>query len=271
MKMKQHTHEDRHAHHHEPLNGEFASRMSQLGAEACTVTDSPEMAALRGRADADSLVELAGMHLSQYRYKEAAELLSEASRLRPESADILMRLGGINLTLFRYDDAERYYDEALRAGASEYGVNFAKGVESYLRGGYEDAALCFEHADICTGESFISAIYWDTLSSSRAGIKQKMLTAFDSEMDVGHHTAYKDAMSVFAEVSEPSELTFGESELDDAIKQYALAVYYEQKGDIEKSREMLSLAADHESVWPSVACLAAFNDLTDISKKSPIF
>ena len=56
------------------------------------------------------------------------------------------------------------------------------------------------------------------------------------------------------------------SELDDAIIQYGLSVYYDSVGDKEKAGSVLTLAADHESVWPCVACLAAWNDLEEKRK-----
>lgn len=53
----------------------------------------------------------------------------------------------------------------------------------------------------------------------------------------------------------------GNNELDDAIVQYGLSIYYEYTGDKEKAERLLNQAADHESVWPCVACLAVWNDL----------
>lgn len=142
-------------------------------------------------------------------------------------------------------------------------MSFARGVACYFKGEYERAAELFADCDPENGEALASAIYWNTLSACRAGIEKKMLIDFDPDMDAGHHTAYKETMLVFAGHKESADMAFGENDLDDAIIQYGLSVYYEHAGDTEKAEQMLELAANHDSVWPCVASLAAWNDLKE--------
>ena len=255
-----HDHEHEHSHHHIPECG-YASRASQLGDEPCGVFDTEEMEALRQQDDSDSLKKLGGMLIQQYRYREAAEVLEKALTSEPDSQALHLRLAGIYLTLFRHDEAMAHYNYAEHMGTSAQAISFARGVECYFKGEYEKAASFFADCDPADGEALASAIYWNTLSCCRAGIDQKMLFEMEPDMDAGHHTAYKEAMMVFAGFKDPSELEFGHSDLDDAIIQYGLSVYYDLVGEIDNADRMLTLAADHGSVWPCVACLAAWNDL----------
>lgn len=256
-----HSHDQ--GHHHEMTEGVHTSRASQLGDEPCMVTDTGEMAALRQSNGLEDLIKLSGLLISQYRYKEAAEILKKAEELDPDSAAIQQRLGGIYLTLFRYEDALHHYFKALELGAPAQQVYFACGIASYFQEEYIKAAQLFEEYPGDDIESMISSIYWNTLSACRAGIDQKMLLDFDPDMDAGHHKAYKEAMLVFAGFIDPSDIVYGNNELDDAIIQYGLSVYYDNVGDKVNAEKMMKLAADHGSVWPCISCLAAWNDLKD--------
>ena len=258
-----HDHEHEHSHHHIPECG-YASRASQLGDEPCGVFDTEEMEALRQQDDSDSLKKLGGMLIQQYRYREAAEVLEKALSLEPESPSLHLRLAGIYLTLFRHDEAMAHYDKAEQLGAAKQAISFARGVACYFKEDYEKAASLFADCDHTDGEALASAIYWNTLSACRAGICQRMLSDFNPDMNAGHHTAYKETMMVFAGFKDPADIEFGHSELDDAIIQYGLSVYYESVRNKEKAGSILALAAGHESVWPCVACLAAWNDLKRI-------
>lgn len=154
-----------------------------------------------------------------------------------------------------------YYDKAEQLGAAAQAISFARGVACYFKEDYEKAVAFFADCNHTDGETLASVIYWNTLSACRAGADPKMLFDFDPDMDAGHHTAYKEAMKVFAGFTDPADIEFGRSDLYDAIIQYGLSVYYESVGNKEKAGSMLTLAADHEPVWPCVACLAAWNDL----------
>ncbi len=257
---KAHEYDHSH-HHHEATDGMHATRMSQLGDEPCTVEDSEEMSDLRYAEDASSLMKLGGLLISQYRYREAIPVMEKAAELEPESAKIQSKLGGTKLTLFRIEEALHHYYRALELGAAPDSVYFACGIASYFRGDYLRAAELFSKHPGDDAESHISAIYWNTLSCCRAGVDQELLHDFDPDMDAGHHEAYKKTMLVFAGYTDPSDISFGQSELDDAIIQYGLSVYYESVEDNEPAGRMLRLAADHEEVWPCISCLAAWNDL----------
>ena len=255
------TKDDDRMHDHHGIHGEHALRMSQLGNERCLTMDTDEMKELRQHPDASSLLRLGSLLIARYRYKDAIDVLERASEAEPDSAEIQMKLGGTKLTLLRCDEAMHHYFKALELDAPEQPVYFACAVAAYFRGDYIRSAELFEKYKGEDGESLISSIYWNTLNCCRAGIAQRMLMEFDPDMDSGYHDAYKETMLVFAGYTDPSDISFGQSELDDAIIQYGLSVYYESVGDKETAGRMLRLAADHEEVWPCISCLAAWKDL----------
>ncbi len=80
----------------------------------------------------------------------------------------------------------------------------------------------------------IAVIYWNTLASYRAGICPELLEQYHSSMDVGHHMAYKTAVSVFSGESVWDEITVGEDSLDAVIILYGLSVYLDH---IRKAEE----------------------------------
>ena len=81
---------------------------------------------------------------------------------------------------------------------------------------------------------------------------------YKADMDVGHHIAYKTAVSAFAGERDWNQVSVSKHALDDAVLFYGLSVYLEKLGknaeaDIEKVLEQ-------ESVWPCISYLAAWND-----------
>jgi hypothetical protein len=113
-------------------------------------------------------------------------------------------------------------------------------------------------------EMGIAAIYWHTLSAARGGLPAMLLPFYSDGMDVGHHTAYKLAVSLWAErVSADELLHLLENEHDDLeyiIAAYGLAVYYETHGQLEIYKTLLSSILERREFWSTLSALAAYND-----------
>lgn len=119
----------------------------------------------------------------------------------------------------------------------------------------------------------IAIIYWHTLASYLAGTTPTLLDEYTEEMDVGHHIAYKKAVSVFKSNAGPGNNALNnkdtysandepdcssDNDLDRAIILYGLSVYYNHIGNNEKSSAILDEALKCDSVWPCVSYLAAY-------------
>lgn len=79
-------------------------------------------------------------------------------------------------------------------------------------------------------------------------------------MAVGHHLAYKSAVSVFAGETSWETVQAGENALDNAVLFYGLSVYLSHSGKIDKAKQYAAETLKQTSVWPCISYLAAWND-----------
>jgi len=236
----------------------------QLGSEPCAVEDTGEMFWLRMADDYQSKFALGNALAAQYRFKEAIEIYEEAMRIKSDDWHLYYSLGGAYLTLRHFDQGMAAYRRCLELGASEKTVSYPMGVGHYLMGHYEGAAARFAMVLPCDGEMEIAIIYWHTLCCYRTGSEPSLLNRFHKDLDVGHHIAYRSAVSVFSGEL-PWEQAARETLDDDddvnaVVSLYGLCGYLDRiglHGDSAYYRSKL-LARDH--VWPCIPYLAAWGD-----------
>ena len=233
-----------------------ASIESQLNNIPCDIEDTEEMFWLRESDDYQSKVKLGNLLAAQYRFKEAAQAYETAASIKSTEPTLFLSLGGSYLTLFKYDEALLAYEKAMSLGASAKALAYPLGILHYLKQDYHKACEYFLQCLPCGGEMKIAIIYWHTLASYLAGTTPTLLDEFTEDMDVGHHTAYKKAVSVFKTNDEPD--CSSDNDLDKAIILYGLCIYYNHIGNNEKSSAILDEALKCDSVWPCVSYLAAY-------------
>lgn len=240
---------------------EYATLESQLGDEICGAEDTEEMFWLREADDYDSMVALGNALAGQYRFREAIDIYNRASGIRSDESLLFIRIAGANLTLFRFEEAKANYDRALEKGAAPVSVAFYMGILNYLRGDYTASRECFENSlPTESGEMKIAIIYWHTLACYRGNHECTLLSEYSSDMDVGHHLAYKRVVDIFCSKRENVADDLN-NPLDKAIFIYGMSVYYEYRDEIIKSKEYLNRVLENNEVWPCVSYLAAWNDV----------
>lgn len=243
---------------------EKANLESQLGSAPCNVEGTEEMFWLREADDYQSKVALGNALAAQYRFRDAIEAYRKALLIRSDDWTAYNRLAGACLTIRRFGEAMDGYSRCLALGAGEKAVAFPLGVWHYLSGDYVSATDWFEKCLPCGDELAIAAIYWHTLCCYRAGQESALLSMYHREMDVGHHTAYRLAVSVFSgetpweEAAERAEEDA--SDLSTVIALYGLCGYLDYIGQTEKSAVLLKKLLKRDSCWPCISYLAAWND-----------
>jgi tetratricopeptide (TPR) repeat protein len=242
------------------MKSNYATLESQLGNNVCTVEDTEEIFCLRMSDDYRSKVKAGDFLVKQYRFKDAITEYLNALEIKKDDFMLYIKLGGAYLTLFKYEEAEKYYNKALEYAAKEETVAFYFGVMEFLKASYSEAISYFEKVNTNNGEMLISVIYWHTIASFKNHSQPSFLEKYNENIDVGHHTAYKTAVSLFADKIEYNNIIIPKNSLDAVIVQYGICEYLKHKKqttEIERYAEQLLI---HTDVWPCIAYLAAYND-----------
>ena len=237
-----------------------ATLESQLNNAPCEVEDTEEMFWLRESDDCQSKIKLGNALAAQYRFRDAIEAYSQAYAIKPENPTISLCLAGSYLTLFMFDEAKTAYENAHKAGASEKSLAYPLGILNYLSGNYRKAADLFAACLPCGGEMKIAAIYWHTLASYKGDFTPALLSDYSEDMEVGHHTAYKQAVSVFVGSTDINSVAPTKGDLNNSILKYGLSVYADHIGNILMSKQLLNETLSCKSMWPNVSYLAAYHD-----------
>jgi tetratricopeptide (TPR) repeat protein len=237
---------------------------SQLLDAPCFVEDTEDMFWLREADDYQSRVDCGNALAAQYRFKEAVEAYKNALKIRSDDWKLLNRLAGAELTLRRFDEAMARYHRCLELGVDKKVIAYPLGIGCYLQKDYETAATWFEHCLPCDDEMAIAVIYWHTLSCYRFNHVPTLLNAYHADMQVGHHTTYQLAVSVFCgELDLEVALKQVEHEADDlnyVIGLYGLCRYLESIGKKNESLMYLDQLLKRDKFWPCISYLAAWND-----------
>lgn len=242
------------------MENNFATLESQINNEPCNVEDTEEIFWLRMSDDYQSKVKAGDLLVKQYRFKDAITEYQNALRIKKDDFMLYIKLGGAYLTLFKYEEAEKYYNKALEYAAKEETVAFYFGVMEFLKASYSEAISYFEKVNTNNGEMLISVIYWHTIASFKNHSQPSFLEKYNENIDVGHHTAYKAAVSLFADKIEYNNIIIPKNSLDAVIVQYGICEYLKHKKqttEIERYAEQLLI---HTDVWPCIAYLTAYND-----------
>jgi tetratricopeptide (TPR) repeat protein len=241
-----------------------ATLSSQLGTEPCMIEDTEEMFCLRESDDCQSKVALGNALAAQYRFKEAIIAYQQALAIRNDDWTIHQRLAGSYLTIRRFEDSMAHYRQCLGLGAEEKAVAFPIGVWHYLRCDYPAAADWFKKVLPCGSELAIAVIYWHTLCSYRMGKTPDLLTDFKEDMDVGHHTAYLQAVRVFhGDLNwheALSQIKQDTSPLNRVIAQYGLCGYLNHIREETEAAHCMAEVLSWDTCWPCISYLAAWGD-----------
>lgn len=240
------------------------------------IEDTEEMFWLRQEDDYQSCVKLGNALSAQYRFNEAARIYLKAAEIKGDDPVIYVRAGGAFLSVLQFEKAKECYDKAAAKGMKQEALAYAMGVWNYLQGAYAAALELFEKCPRADGEMKIAVIYWHTLSALKADAEPTLLVEYSADMEVGHHTAYREAVAVMSREKSSEEAAMQNeavNALDKAILFYALYVYEscgrfdtnnahdmnkKSVGASSHAIEYLNKALEAASVWPCISYLAAY-------------
>lgn len=246
----------------------YASLDSQLGNSLCDCEDTEEMFWLRESDDYESKVKLGNLLSSQYRFREAIDAFRSAGIIRNDDPMLYVRLGGAYLTLGQFEEAEAAYKKSAHISGSDKAVLFPMGVWHYLNKDYKSAAESFVKVFPCEDEMAIAVMYWNALCCVRSNSSDELISTYNNDMKVGHHTAYRDVVEMFAgKVSSDDILNKAMNDINDlnaVIAMYGVSVYFESCGKNKEAEEVRKILLERESVWPCISYLAAWNDINGI-------
>ena len=246
------------------MNSTKASLESQFANEPCNIEDTEEMFVFRESDDYQSKVSLGNALASQYRFRDAGDVYIEASHIRSDDPMLYIRLGGVYLTLWNFDEAIKAYNCSLELGIPYKSVAYPLGIWHYFQGDYIAAAEQFAKCLPCDDEMKIAVIYWHTICCLRANADALLLTEYHTDMEVGHHTAYQKAVSIFAgelniaEVFE--EMENEKDELNYVITTYGLFRYLLSIGKTDDGNKLMEKLLTHSEIWACISYLAALRD-----------
>ncbi len=243
---------------------EKATLESQLYGVICNAYDTEEMFWLRQNDDYQSKVTLGLLLSGQYRFQEAIDAFLLAKKVKADDASLYTRLGGAYLTTFHFEESKKAYNTAISLGTSKKSIAYPLGVWHYLVGDYGTAAKIFPECLPCEGEMKIAVIYWQMLSSLKCGKSPILADEYHDEMDVGHHTAYKLAVSVMlGRTDTKASLKSLKDEKDDlnyVVASYGIAEYLIATGKDEEGKKLIGELLKRKSVWPCISYLAALRE-----------
>lgn len=246
------------------MNNKKATLESQLFNTPCMVEDTEEMFWLRDTDDYQSKISLGNALSAQYRFQDAIAAYLSAESIRNDNPMLYLRLGGACLTVLQFDAAFAAYNRSLSLGISRKTIAYPIGIWHYLMKDYANAAKWFMECLPCDDEMAIAVIYWHTLSCLRMNAVPSLLKKYHSGMPVGHHTAYRLAVSAMSgeESLENTQIQTEQlqTDLDYVIAAYGISAAFACKGQIEKSRRLHEHLLLRDSVWPCVSYLAAWVD-----------
>jgi len=250
--------------------GEFfadihATPDSQLRGTPCTVADTGEIAALRGKQNYESLLQLAQALSFQLRYREAAEVYTKAIALKPNDRKAYRLRAARYINSLRPSKAMADLLLCRELGGDLVDLSYRIGLCLYLMGRYQWAMEEFEAAHSHSDEEMgIALIYWHTLSAWRCGADPKLLKRYRPNMRVGHHTGYDKAMALAAGFTPwddfKENLDRETEDLEFSIVAYGGCGYLAHRGKTEEAESLLKEIICRDSFWISYAYIAAWND-----------
>lgn len=255
-----------------PFHGLFspvhASRRSQMDGETELVPDDARTASARTGYSRDpsssNAMSLADALCKQLRYREAAELYSEAIPSLGRAA--LRRLALCHLKTGRLDEAESEFRRCGELGGDRLDIAYRLGLTAYYSGRYDDAEKYFEECIPLSennGDMYVAAVYWYALSLLGAGRDVAPAAAtFKTDVKIGHHYGYLAACRMFAGELSADELAAQAAKADEmtrVIMLYALSRVAKRNGDPAAPALLRAVLAE-DTYWGCFAWMAARYD-----------
>jgi len=242
----------------------------ELGGAPHNLSDTQEVLALREGKRYEALMELAHALCWQLRGRDAIEVYTKAIRLDPNRADAYRQRAAKFINTMQPEKAIADFRRSLELGCDRADTLYRLGIAYHLAGEYEKAmeAEALAYPDF-NEEMGIAAIFWHTMSAYKSGAAPELLRCYRKDMDVGHHTAYRFAMSLaVGEISleeAVEQLKAEESDLEYSMMAYGTAIYMEQKGMAPAAYALLKSIVKRDGFWISYGYLAAWNDVNQAS------
>ena len=236
-----------------PFHGLFspvhASRRSQMDGETELVPDDARTASARTGYSRDpsssNAMSLADALCKQLRYREAAELYSEAVPSLGRAA--LRRLALCHLKTGRLDEAESEFRRCGELGGDRLDIAYRLGLTAYYSG----------------RDMHVAAVYWYALSLLGAGRDVAPAAAtFKTDVKIGHHYGYLAACRMFAGELSAEELAAQATKADEmtrVIMLYALSRVAKRNGDPAAPALLRAVLAE-DTYWGCFAWMAARYD-----------
>lgn len=204
----------------------FADKNSQLLGGPCSLKDNEKVTLCRSKLETgEDWLALAEALCTQMRCREAIDAYSKAIELLPDDARGYRGRGGRYLATAQPAKAIKDLMRCEVLQGDPLDLHYRIGLCEYMLGHYNEATHRFSKArPLCGDEMGIAVIYWHTLSCYRNGTDSTMLSQYHDDMNVGHHTAYRNAVRFCTGMTDESEfLESLKDEPDDM--EYVIALY----------------------------------------------
>lgn len=244
-----------------------ASWRSQLESGIpCNAEDSQDVLnEYRSYCDYEGFLALGNALSKQLRYREAANVYTEALKLQPDSLAVLRLRAGRYLSVLQCDEARADLLRCMQLGGDQADISYRLGLCDYFQRRYKAAMGHFEECMPLLGDEMgIAVIYWHTLSAYRQRTAPSLLDRYHPEMEVGHHMAYENAVGVCAGArtceSLLSELEEEKEDLEYGIALYGVCGWLSHMGREKAAGDLREKLLLRDGFWPCYAYLAAWND-----------
>lgn len=239
---------------------------SQLADKPCMIEDTKEITELRKTArDGEGFLALGDALGGQLRYREAIEAYTKAIAVIPNDIRAYRSRAGRYLATLQAEKAEKDFVRCREMGGDPLDMSYRLGICCYLSGRYEESISLFEQTyPLCDDEMGIAVLYWHTLSNYQIGTEPSLVSKWQKNMAVGHHTAYEKAVRVFCGVETAESLLLElECETDDmefVIAIYGICIWLRRNGRGEECLAQMKCLLLRDGFWPCFAYLAAWNE-----------
>lgn len=204
-------------------------------------------------------VKLGDTCARNYQFEEAINYYLLAEKTGEATKLLYLKLGGAQLTLNQFQESFESYQKAIEAGMTEEEIAQYMGTWYYLTHDYRSAFEWFSKMNCHSDEMEIIRIFWTCMADMKLGGTLCREIEVKANMEVGHHTAYYDAVRVFTNMESykrmVSQYENEKSDLNYVIAMYGLYVYGEYANYLGKVG--IASILEKKSVWPCIAYLAA--------------
>jgi len=236
--------------------------------------------------DPESIIWVARHTAYMWRYQDAIYVLTDGLSDYPNDARFYRHRGHRYITIREFDKAIQDLEKAseLIAGTEDeieqdgspnsanipvstlhFNVYYHLGLVYYLTYDYEKAALEFQKAlDVSkNNDTVVSATDWLYISLVKSGQvaeSQKILSNFDTSIDVIESQSYLSRLRLYKGELDPEELLEADNDLNILTQGYGLAQHFLMQGDSTRANELLKQVIE-TNYWAAFGYIAAEADL----------